>query len=251
VPEAAVFVFSGRDGFQFRSPPGLVMSGVAIPRNALLDLLAGEERERLVPALSRAHVARVGEATCDAMRQFVVAVMDLAARPTRLAGDPALRRTLRESILSNVAQLLLGCRLHQDSAAHDRRRWQIVAQVRELAQARSCEPLSIAEVCKTVGISRRTLQYCFEDTLGLSPHEFLRAVRLDGARRMLRSAPSVTDAAMRFGFWHLGYFSRDYRELFGELPSQTRRRYQGLAPEESAVTTGLLGPSARAGPSGV
>lgn len=229
VPQAGVFVFSGRDGFEFRSPPGLVMSGIAIPSDALRDLLTAEEREQLVPTLSRAHVAKVGETTHDAMRQFAVSVADLAARSARLADDPSLRGTLRKSILSNVAQLLLGCRFDQDPAVRERRRWQIVAQVRELVHARACEPLSIADVCKAVGVSRRTLQYCFENTLGASPHEFLRAVRLNGARRMLRTAPSVTDAAMQFGFWHLGYFSQDYRELFGELPSQTRRRYQGSA----------------------
>ncbi len=243
VPQAAVFVFSGRDGFEFRSPPGLIMSGIAVPRDALLDLLGGEDRDRLVPALSRAHVAGVGEASCNAMRQFVVAVTDLATRSARLASDPSLRATLRKSILSNVARLLLDSRFDHESAARERRRWQIVARVRDLVQARSCEPLSIAEICKVVGVSRRTLQYCFENTLGSSPHEFLRAVRLDGARRMLRAAPSVTDAAMHFGFWHLGYFSRDYRGLFGELPSQAHRRYQGLASCASLATIRLPPPA--------
>jgi AraC family transcriptional regulator, ethanolamine operon transcriptional activator len=40
----------------------------------------------------------------------------------------------------------------------------------------------------------------------------------------------VTQAASQWGFWHLGYFSRDYRKMFGELPSQTFRRYQKPKP---------------------
>ena len=35
---------------------------------------------------------------------------------------------------------------------------------------------------------------------------------------------SVQDAAARWGFWHLGQFSRDYKRQFGELPSQTLKQ---------------------------
>jgi AraC family ethanolamine operon transcriptional activator len=34
---------------------------------------------------------------------------------------------------------------------------------------------------------------------------------------------SIGDAAARWGFFHLSHFAADYQELFGELPSQTRR----------------------------
>jgi AraC family ethanolamine operon transcriptional activator len=50
-------------------------------------------------------------------------------------------------------------------------------------------------------------------------------VRLNGVRRELRStAATVQDAAARWGFWHLGQFSRDYKRQFGELPSQTLKQ---------------------------
>jgi transcriptional regulator GlxA family with amidase domain len=31
-------------------------------------------------------------------------------------------------------------------------------------------------------------------------------------------------AAVEWGFWHFGEFSRAYKECFGELPSETLRR---------------------------
>jgi AraC family transcriptional regulator, ethanolamine operon transcriptional activator len=43
-------------------------------------------------------------------------------------------------------------------------------------------------------------------------------------RRALRqAAPGVTiqDIASHWGFWHLSQFAQDYRQLFGELPSDT------------------------------
>jgi AraC family transcriptional regulator, ethanolamine operon transcriptional activator len=86
------------------------------------------------------------------------------------------------------------------------------------------EPLSMLEVCRRVGASRRKLNTCFQEALGTSPVKYLRAVRLNGVRRQLREgAVNVQDAAARWGFWHLGQFSRDYKRQFGELPSQTLR----------------------------
>jgi AraC family ethanolamine operon transcriptional activator len=80
------------------------------------------------------------------------------------------------------------------------------------------------EVCRRVGASRRKLNYCFQEVLGSSPVKYLRAVRLNGVRRELRAgAAAVQDVAARWGFWHLGQFAREYRQQFGELPSETRR----------------------------
>ena len=35
---------------------------------------------------------------------------------------------------------------------------------------------------------------------------------------------SVTDAANRWGFWHMGDFAMNYRRMFDELPSDTLKR---------------------------
>jgi AraC family transcriptional regulator, ethanolamine operon transcriptional activator len=63
----------------------------------------------------------------------------------------------------------------------------------------------------------------------------VKSVRLTAARRALQdpsATTSVTDVALQRGFFHLGRFAHDYRELFGESPSETLRRALGAAPDE-------------------
>ncbi|UCD70375.1 MAG: helix-turn-helix domain-containing protein [Betaproteobacteria bacterium] len=38
----------------------------------------------------------------------------------------------------------------------------------------------------------------------------------------------VREAAAKWGFWHMGEFSRVYRRLYGESPSQTLARAKQL-----------------------
>jgi len=56
---------------------------------------------------------------------------------------------------------------------------------------------------------------------------YLNRRALHQVRRALKAAnPSVatvTQVASEFGVWELGRFARDYRNLFGELPSETLR----------------------------
>lgn len=56
---------------------------------------------------------------------------------------------------------------------------------------------------------------------------FVKKVRLERARSLL-SRPdgitTVTGVVLACGFSNLGHFARDYRNMFGELPSKTLRR---------------------------
>ena len=91
------------------------------------------------------------------------------------------------------------------------------------------DSVSIPEVCLAMNISRRELEYAFRATFDSSPWEFLQKLRLNAVYRQLRSDAldypgRITDAAMAYGINHLGRFPAQYRELFGERPSETLRR---------------------------
>lgn len=95
-------------------------------------------------------------------------------------------------------------------------------------------PLKLSDICRIVGVSERTLIYAFKEHLGLTPKAYMNICRLNMVRREMECgrASSITDAATRWGFWHMGQFSADYKRFFGELPSHTlsRARGRGLGP---------------------
>lgn len=106
-------------------------------------------------------------------------------------------------------------------------RKRVVDRAREYALSHIDEPLSILDLCNNIGASRRKLQYCFQEALGINPVAYLRALRLNGVHRELRESTnphSVQEVATRWGFGNLGRFSCDYRLMFGERPSQTLYR---------------------------
>ncbi len=104
-------------------------------------------------------------------------------------------------------------------------RYDLASAALRLVEGNPGNRLSVEELVQALGVTRRALEYAFSSALEVSPAQYLRARRLNRVRRdLLARAPlNVTAAALRHGFGHLGRFSGQYRRLFGELPSQTRR----------------------------
>ena len=85
--------------------------------------------------------------------------------------------------------------------------------------------ISSARLTAAAASSLSKLERAFRQELGLTPSAYIRARRLQAARREFESNRSRQVAAVAFdnGFKHLGRFSGAYRAHFGELPSETLR----------------------------
>ena len=86
----------------------------------------------------------------------------------------------------------------------------------------------LADICRAVGASERTLRASCEERLGMGPIRYLWLRRMHLARRALLGADpataTVTQIATDHGFWELGRFSVSYHALFGESPSASLRK---------------------------
>ena len=108
----------------------------------------------------------------------------------------------------------------------------------DLIEARLDEPLNVRELCIATGIPARTLLRGFQERFGVGPKAYISQLRLSRVRKGLimdASATKVSDLANQYGFWHMGHFARDYRRLFGELPSKTAQSASSYATNKSVT----------------
>jgi AraC-like DNA-binding protein len=88
--------------------------------------------------------------------------------------------------------------------------------------------ISVPELAEIVGVGVRALQAGFRQSVDTTPLGFLRGRRLTHARRDLEQLTtdtgSVAEIADRWGYAHHGRFAVEYRQRFGEHPSETLRR---------------------------
>src|ERR1700736_2614481 len=97
----------------------------------------------------------------------------------------------------------------------------------DLMHAHPETPWSTAELARATGLSARALQRAFKRSGQPSPMMYLRRLRLHRVHAELAAnsaySVTVTMIAGRWGFVHLGRFASQYRQLFGETPSETLR----------------------------
>ena len=103
----------------------------------------------------------------------------------------------------------------------------LVRQLENFIEANWRDAITIERLTAEAGVSSRAIFRAFERSRGYSPMAFAKAVRLKRAREILMSGdPAVTVLATAFNcnFASPGHFAREYRETFGELPSETLAR---------------------------
>ena len=208
------------------TPPNHRLIAVVVDRSLLNPLWESMYHKPLATWLERQMELLPSPASAEALRSKHLRVLKEALALAQHVTDVSCLHQLRDDILIEWIEALPPAVDTSDLDSLARRK-RMVDKACELMTANPDEPPSILDLCSRVGASRRKLNYCFQDVLGTSPTQYLRALRLNGVRRSLReAAPSATvqDIAARWGFWHLGQFSLDYKKHFFELPSETLTR---------------------------
>ncbi len=218
------------------NPPGVPIDGCIVPGFRCLTIgipvalwakcgkLAGRDPDDF-GQVSAIHLT---PSVYNRLEQQLVKMIPLLRR---VADRSELSSAISGEIIGLITELIttaweLSRKVAIAPASH-RNRTRLAHRADEWMRAHLGDAVQVPEVCLALRVSRRELEYAFRLTFDQSPRDFLQALRLNAVRRSLmkpEKAESVTEIAFDHGITHLGRFSENYRVLFGENPSLSRKR---------------------------
>jgi AraC family ethanolamine operon transcriptional activator len=196
--------------------------------------------------LAKAGRSQVRGAAGALFQQTIATAREALFKPDLPAPGPEVVGAIERSIVSAAAWAAttafdLEAEPRRSCASH---RTRLLRRACEVIDAKLSCGLTMSKLCSIIGTSRRTLENIFREAFGVSPYQYVCAVRLNAIRRELLAddyaGASIGDIAARWGVWHFSRFAADYRNMFGKLPSQER-----TSPCGSAARARTQQPSAR------
>jgi AraC family transcriptional regulator of arabinose operon len=108
-------------------------------------------------------------------------------------------------------------------------------------------PVTLEELARDVNLSPSRLRHLFRETVGRSPTQYLRLLRMTQAKRLLDTTfLRVKEVMCAVGSNDLSHFVRDFKRLFGQAPGRYRwRRLQERGNEPPRPEGGLSGAQVR------
>jgi len=101
----------------------------------------------------------------------------------------------------------------------------------ELLRDDPTRKVTFAELAAQVGSSPYHLIRAFRKHVGLTPHAYLKQLRITRAQRLLREGLSIADAALTAGFSDQAHLTREFRRSLGLTPG----RYVAAQPRKSLL----------------
>lgn len=224
----SIITLRGGDELDFRTPRRLDIVAVTADTRAFAEYAMQVEQRDIEGELGDRRMVAASTTQAAELRAFLLTALASIQTTPEMLNHLPMRKALEQAIFASLLSAVGRDAEMSHSPAPCQGRRKVVEAAREYMRAHIDEPITVADLCAQLGVSRRTLQYSFQHVLDLNPVSYLRAMRLNGVRRTLRKGDpklgTVADIAARWGFWHLSHFAADYKTMFGELPSETLRQ---------------------------
>jgi AraC family ethanolamine operon transcriptional activator len=224
LPSSFLVLMPGRQ-YDLVAAGGMDILGLTVHRDLLQTL--EPSMADWFDGMGRRHSVTLGDSAAAGIRRLLLQSGDEALCLGELA---APREGQEAALLAAALAQAVGLAMCDDGApqassiprrAHAR--LQVVRRAMEFMRANLQNDIGVPEICAAACASRRTLQYCFEEFLHTTPQAYLRALRLNEARRLLklRGGQPITEIAGDLGFSSASHFTHHYKVMFDELPSET------------------------------
>lgn len=112
-----------------------------------------------------------------------------------------------------------------------------LAGVHLYLRSRFNENITLEKLAILFNMNKYYLAHTFKATYGDTIIHFLNSVRCQAAQTLLQDTDQpVNDIALSVGFNSCSYFTKTYRQFFGETPIQTRNNFRKQHPADSGHT---------------
>ncbi len=228
----SLMILTSRDEYDVVTAGELDLVGLCVHRDLLERCLPQAKLGWLEHAERERNLALPAD-TAEAIRGRLQAISLQAADQHRHRGTAAPGEVMAvgpadwvsQALSETVALAMTGEGVDPASVLPRRAdtRMRVVKRAVDFMRANLHNDIGIPEICAAACTSRRSLQYCFEEFLRTTPQAYLRALRLNEARRTLKLTADqpITAVATTLGFSSASHFTRHYRLMFDELPSDT------------------------------
>jgi AraC-like DNA-binding protein len=230
-----------------RGNPERAFAGITIKecRSSFVGIFRHAVEEVLAKLLNRSIKQPLSfESAIDLTSDFGVSLMeflkflDRFRDPARLVSSPSIEKELELALLSCLLKGVAN-NYSDEIVYHTRGAFACyVEKARSFIAVNLHEDINLGEIAKSAGVCPRLLQKAFSQHCGCSPMQFLTQTRLHRIRQDLEQATSslkITDVMMRYGFIQGGKFAKEYRQLFGENPSETLKQAKHRRQRDSAL----------------
>jgi AraC family transcriptional regulator, ethanolamine operon transcriptional activator len=164
------------------------------------------------------------------LREVIRRFMAMGHGSSRFLEIPSIVDSIETELLSAVASLVYAkervpaINVGRPAIA----RTDVIRAARSVLDERPEIRPPAGKLAAAAGVSERTLRNIFRDYYGIAPLRYLKLRRLHFVRNALKCADperhTATDVMTQFGIAELGRFAHEYRQLFGETPTQTLRK---------------------------
>lgn len=208
-------------------PAGYEMFTVTVKQDRLLECAEWQQR-RLRQQDFKKILGRVNTAVLNAIKAYLQCSFVLLEVNPSCSQDYTHGQFITQDIVSLFITVLLSAEDLSSQLPQALQRAQLVKQLEKYMLAHLNHALTVEQLCAIAGISERSLNNYFHNLLDMSPMAYFKALRLNRVRSALKLADPTIDKvaaiARQYGFQHMGYFSVDYKAMFGESPSETLLR---------------------------
>jgi len=178
----------------------------------------------------------VSQRVCIKKRDQLQLVQTITALMQKLKNSQHRLPVRQEELIEKqlIEQLLLSIRPPSGRMKIPNRRL-VAWRAEKLIRQHPEQHLDINQLCCVIGCSARTLHLGFKERYGTTPGQYSRTLALNAVHQKLchrTQEKNISEIAMAWGFYHLGRFSQQYKQLFAELPSVTLKRYRTLNPDQ-------------------